>query len=87
MQKIDIWKTEVLAIDTACVNLMETVRRGRKKQEAYLQGGDQDGAAWVEEGIKGLEQSLLTMRNLLTRAGWTGEMIGRLHKETSNADD
>jgi hypothetical protein len=81
MKSIDIWRPEAVAIDTACVNLMETARRGRKKQEAYRQEGDPDGAAYLEEGIAGLEQARLTLRRLLDRAGWTGEMIGRAYTE------
>ena len=88
MHKIDIWATEAVALDTACLNLMETVRRGRKKQEAYIQeDNDPAGAASLEEGIAGLEHALLTVRRLLERAGWTGEMIGHAYKEATNAND
>jgi hypothetical protein len=87
MQKIDIWKTEVLAIDTACMNLMETVRRGRQKQDDSIKDGDPDGAAWLEDGIQGLEQARLNLRGLLNRAGWTRAMIGGLYKEKADAND
>jgi len=82
VEKIDIWKAEAVAIDTACVNLMETVRRGRKKQEAYIQeDNDPDGAASLEDGIAGLEQARITLRRLLERAGWTGELVSQAYKE------
>jgi hypothetical protein len=87
MPKIDIWKTEAVAIDTACVSLMETVRRGRKKQEAYRQEGDPVGATYMEEGIAGLEKARLTLRRLLDRAGWTGEMISKAYTEEAHAND
>jgi hypothetical protein len=87
MPKIDLWNNEAHAIDMACMNLMETVRRGRKKQEACVQDGDPDGAAFLEDGIAGLEQARLALRNLLARAGWTAEMIGRAYKETTHAND
>jgi hypothetical protein len=87
VQKIDIGKTEAVAIDTACVNLMETVRRGRKKQAAYRQEGDPAGATYMEDGIAGLEHARLTLRSLLDRAGWTGEMISNAYTEIANAND
>jgi hypothetical protein len=84
MPKIDVWKCEAVAIDTACMNLMETVRRGRKKQQAYIQeDNDPDGASSLEEGIAGLEQAQLTLRRLLNRAGWIGERIGQAYAEES----
>jgi hypothetical protein len=87
MPKIELWNNEAYAIDMACMNLMETVRRGRKKQEAYVQEGDPDGAAFLEDGIAGLDQARIVLRRLLERAGWTAEMIGRAYKETANASD
>jgi hypothetical protein len=81
VRKIDIWQTEAVAVDAACMNLMETVRRGRKKQAAYLKDGDPDGATYLEEGIAGLERARLTLRRLLDRAGWTREVIGHAYKE------
>jgi hypothetical protein len=87
MPKIELWNSEAHAIDMACMNLMETVRRGRKKQEAYVQEGDPDGAAFLEDGIAGLDQARIVLRRLLERAGWTAEMIGRACKETTNASD
>jgi hypothetical protein len=82
VEKIDIWKAEAVAIDTACVNLMETVRRGRKKQEAYItEDNDPDGAASMEDGIAGLEQARLTLRRLLERAGWTDSRVSQAYKE------
>jgi hypothetical protein len=87
MPKIELWNNEAYAIDMACMNLMETVRRGRKKQEACVQDGDPDGAAFLEDGIAGLDQARIVLRRLLERAGWTAEMIGRAHKETTNASD
>jgi hypothetical protein len=87
MPTLEIVSTEAVAIDTACMNLMETVRRGRQKQEAYVQECDPDGAAFLEDGIAGLEQARLALRNLLERAGWTAEMIGRAYKETTHAND
>jgi hypothetical protein len=87
MPKIELWNNEAYAIDMACMNLMETVRRGRKKQEAYVQEGDPDGAAFLEDGIAGLDQARIVLRRLLERAGWTAEMIGRACKETTNASD
>jgi hypothetical protein len=83
MPKLEIVSAEAVAIDTACMNLMETVRRGRQKQEAYVQEGDPDGAAFLEDGIAGLEQARLALRNLLERAGWTAEMIGHAYKEVA----
>lgn len=87
MPKIELWNVEAYAIDMACVNLMETVRRGRKKQEAYIQDGDPEGAAFLEDGIAGLEQARLTLRGLLERAGKTNEMIRQAYKENANAND
>ena len=84
MPKIDVWKCEAVAIDTACMNLMETVRRGRRKQKASIQeDNDPDGALSLEEGIAGLVQAHLTLRRLLDRAGWTGERIGQAHAEVT----
>jgi hypothetical protein len=87
MPKIELWNNEAYAIDMACMNLMETVRRGRKKQEACVQDGDPDGAAFLEDGIAGLDQARIVLRRLLKRAGWTAEMIGRAYKENANATD
>jgi len=82
MPAIDIGKCEAVAIDTACMNLMETVRRGRRKQKAYIQDdNDPDGASSLEDGIAGLVQAHLALRRLLDRAGWTGEMIGKAYAE------
>lgn len=88
MKKIDIWKCEAMALDTACVNLMETVRRGRKKQKAYItEDNDPDGAASMEDDIAGLIQAAFTLAGLLDRAGWTGEMISKAYAEEANAND
>jgi hypothetical protein len=87
MPKIELWNNEAYAIDMACMNLMETVRRGRKKQEEYLQEGDPEGAAFLEDGIAGLEQARLALRRLLDRSGWTRAMIGHAYKENANAND
>ena len=87
MPKIELWNSEAYAIDMACMNLMETVRRGRKKQEAYIQEGDPEGAAFLGDGIAGLEQARLALRRLLDRSGWTSEMIGHAYKENANAQD
>jgi DNA-binding phage protein len=87
MPKIELWSNEAHAIDMACMNLMETVRRGRKKQEAYVQEGDPEGAAFLEDGIAGLVQARRQLQNLLERAGWTREMISHAYKESANAND
>jgi hypothetical protein len=88
MPQIDISNTEAVAIDTACMTLMETVRRGRKKQKAYIEeDNDPDGAASLEGGISELIQAMRTLRLLLERAGWTSEMIGHAYKENANAAD
>jgi len=88
MPAIDISNTEAVAIDTACMTLMETVRRGRKKQKAYIEeDNDPDGAASLEDGLSELTQAMRTLRILLERAGWTSEMIGHAYKENANAAD
>jgi hypothetical protein len=88
MPAIDISNTEAVAIDTACMTLMETVRRGRKKQEAYIEeDNDPDGAASLEDGLSDLLQAMRALRLLLERAGWTSEMIGHAYKENANAQD
>jgi len=88
MPAIDISNTEAVAIDTACMTLMETVRRGHKKQQAYIEeDNDPDGAASLEGGISDLIQAMRTLRLLLERAGWTSEMIGHAYKENANAQD
>jgi hypothetical protein len=87
MPKIELWNNEAHAIDMACMNLMETVRRGRQKQEACVQDGDPDGAAFLEDGIAGLVQARRQLHNLLERAGWNSEMISQAYKENANAND
>jgi hypothetical protein len=88
MPAIDISNTEAVAIDTACMTLMETVRRGRKKQKAYIEeDNDPDGAASLEDGLSDLIRANRTLRLLLERAGWTSEMIGHAYKENANAAD
>lgn len=88
MPAIDISNTDAVAIDTACMTLMETVRRGRKKQKAYIEeDNDPDGAASLEDGLSDLIRAMRTLRLLLERAGWTSEMIGHAYKENANAPD
>ena len=88
MLAIDISNTEAVAIDTACMTIMETVRRGRKKQKAYIEeDNDPDGAASLEDGLSDLIRAKRTLRLLLERAGWTSEMIGHAYKENANAKD
>ena len=55
------------AVDIACMNLAETVRRGRQKQDNYMQEGDLEGAKWTEEGVVSLVQARDTLRSLLER--------------------
>ena len=55
------------AVDIACMNLSETVRRGKKRQDEYMQEGDLEGAKWTEEGVVSLVQARDTLRLLLER--------------------
>jgi len=55
------------AVDIACMNLAETVRRGQKKQDEYMQEGDLEGAKWTEKGVVSLVQARATLRSLLER--------------------
>jgi len=55
------------AVDIACMNLAETVRRGRQKQDEYMQEGDLEGGKWTEKGVVSLVQARDTLRSLLER--------------------
>jgi hypothetical protein len=55
------------AIALARMYLNEAVRLGLKKQRAYTQDGDPDGAVSIEKGIAGLESARETLSKLLER--------------------
>jgi hypothetical protein len=55
------------AIALARMYLNEAVRLGLKKQRAYTQDGDPDGAVSIEKAIAGLESARETLSKLLER--------------------
>jgi hypothetical protein len=59
---------ELKALDLACMNLMETVRLGRKKQVEYIKEGDPEGAKSLASGIAKADGARVTLRNLISRS-------------------
>jgi ribosomal 50S subunit-associated protein YjgA (DUF615 family) len=55
------------SLEIACMNLAETVRRGREKQDKYMNEGDPEGARWTEKGMVPLVQARVTLRSLVER--------------------
>ena len=59
---------ELKALDLACMNLMETVRLGQKKQVEYIKEGDPEGAKWLASGIAKADDARVALRGLLKKS-------------------
>ena len=67
MAAVESTAEELKAIGLACLNLKETVHRGRKKRAKNIKAGDCKGADWLAAGIAKEDDARVTLRGLLKK--------------------